>query len=149
MSKRTQKMAKVVRLAASDERNFGAQAGRSQQQLNEQVDRLGELSAFRHSYAKKSTERSNINAVHLQDYHNFLERLDDAARAQQQVVRDCEQNLDAQRMRWMVKRQRLESLEHVLEKCHRRDAVYQARLEQKNLDDLPLASNAAMKTDFD
>ena len=38
-----------------------------------------------------------------------------AVKAQQQIVRDCEKNLATHRQRWMVKRQKLESLERVRE----------------------------------
>ena len=65
-----------------------------------------------------------------------MQRLDQAAQSQRQVIRECEQNLEMHRQRWLIKRQKLESLERVLEKCEKRDAIYAARLEQKQLDEL-------------
>lgn len=135
--KRTQKIDKVASLAASEERRFGQLTGRSQQALNEQLHRLGELNAYRHSYAAKRPRASGVSAVHWQDYQNFLGRLDTAVRSQQQIIRDCEQHLEVHRNRWMQKRQKLESLERVLDKSRQQDAAYEARLEQKTLDDLP------------
>ncbi len=137
MRNRTKKIGKVASLAAAEERRFGEQAGRSQRQLNEQLDRLGELNAFRHNYAQQNAGATQVSSAHLKDYQNFLHRLDTAVRAQQQIVRDCEQNLATHRQRWMVKRQKLESLERVLARYQAEDAAREDKLEQKRLDDLP------------
>lgn len=137
MRNRTKKIGKVASLAAAEERRFGEQAGRSQQQLNEQLDRLGELNAFRHNYAQQNAGATQVSSAHLKDYQNFLHRLDTAVRAQQQIVRDCEQNLATHRQRWMVKRQKLESLERVLARYQAEDTAREDKLEQKRLDDLP------------
>lgn len=136
MSRKTRKIGKVVSLAASEERRFSEQAGRSQQALNQQRDRLGELSEYRRSYASKAPVDTSISSVHWKDYQTFMQRLDHAAQSQRQIIRECEQNLEMHRQRWLIKRQKLESLERVLEKCEKRDAVYASRLEQKQLDEL-------------
>lgn len=145
MKRRTKKIEKVVSLAASEEKSFGAEAGRSQQLLNQQLERLGELNAFRQNYRNKNPATSGVSAVRWKDYQSFLQRLDRAVYSQQQIIRDCEQNVAAHRKRWMLKRQKLESLERVLEKCQQIDANYEARLEQKQQDDLPYSPNPMMK----
>jgi flagellar export protein FliJ len=45
--------------------------------------------------------------------------------------------LETHRKRWIAKRQRLESLERVLEKYRIEERVQEARQEQKQLDELP------------
>ncbi len=147
MKDRTRKIGKIASLAAAEERRFGEQAGRSQRHLNEQLERLGELNAFRHSYAKKGNSASGVSSAHLKDYQNFLQRLDTAVKAQQQIVRDCERNLATHRQRWLVKRQKLESLERVLEKYRAADVADEEKLEQKLLDDLPAAEGRGFETD--
>ncbi len=142
MKRRTQKIDKVRSLASSEERRFGQETGKSQHRLNEQLTRLGELNAYRRGYQQKSPISSGMSAVHWQDYHNFLQRLDHAVRSQQQVIRECEQNVEVHRRRWMLKRQRLESLQRALDKCRAEDAAYAARLEQKQLDNLPYKSHS-------
>lgn len=134
MKQRSKKLKKVVSIAATEERESGMAAGRSQKLLNEQIDRLGELNAFRQSYARR--EFGEVSAMHLKDFQSFLSRLDNAVQSQQQIVHDCEQNLEIQRQRWTQKRQKLESLERVLEKSEEREAAFQERLQQKQLDDL-------------
>ena len=147
MKKRTRKIDKIVSLAANDERRTGQEAGRSRQRLDEQLARLGELNAYRHNYASKSPSGSTVSAAQWQDYQNFLQRLDGAVRAQQQIVNDCEQNLETHRQRWLAKRRRLESLERVLDKYEQQDRAYEDKLEQKALDDLPASQNAGFSSD--
>lgn len=147
MKSRTRKIGKIVALAASEESRFGQVAGRSRQHLQEQLDRLGELNAFRQNYANKSDARSSVCSAHWQDYQDFLRRLDTAVNAQQQIVRDCERNLEINRQRWMAKRQRLQSLERVLEKYETEEQVQEARQEQKRLDELPKSQSVGFDVD--
>jgi len=49
--------------------------------------------------------------------------------------------------RWLVKRQRLESLERVLENYRAADSAREDKLEQKMLDDLPKADGRGFETD--
>lgn len=137
MKRKIAKISKVVSIAASEERRFSEQTGRSQRALNQQLERLKELNAYQRGYNSKAPVAAGMSSAHWKDYQTFIQRLDQATRTQQQVIRECEQNLEMHRRRWMVKRQKLESLERVLEKCHQREVVYASRLEQKQLDDLP------------
>ena len=137
MRARSRKIGKVTRLAESEEKRFGELAGRAQHALDEQRNRLGELTAFRHNYASGASSSTTLRAAHMQDYHDFLSRLDQAVKAQQQIVRDYEQRAAVHRQRWLAKRQRVESLQRVLDNCAAEDRAYEARLEQKRLDDIP------------
>lgn len=136
VKKSTKKIGKIVSIAASEERRHSEQTGQSQRILNEQVEQLGELNSFRKIYERKGPGSSGVRSSHLQDYQNFLLRLDRAVRSQQQIVSDCEQSLEVHRSRWMLKRQKLESLERVLDTYRKKDAADEARLEQKRLDEI-------------
>jgi len=136
MKKRTRKIDKIVSLASAEERSLGQQAGRSRQYVDDQIERLGELNAFRHTYAGKNPASAGVSAAHWKDYQSFLDRLDTAVAAQRQIIRDGERNLETHRQRWLAKRQRLESLERVLDKYKDQDRAYESRLEQKSADEL-------------
>jgi flagellar FliJ protein len=137
VSRRTKKIGKVVSLTKSEERRYGVQTGRSQHYLSEQIDKLGELQAYRQAYTTRAPAGGRVHIAHLQDYQNFLQRLDRAVQSQQQIVRDGERNLAAHRQRWLAKRQRLESLQRVLSRYRVQDRICADRLEQKRLDDVP------------
>ncbi len=145
MKRRTEKIGKVVSLAAAEERRFGEQAGRSQQKLDQQLAKLGELSSYRQHYANKNPATAGASAAHWKDFHMFLHRLDQAVTSQQHLVKQGEQNLESHRKRWLAKRQKLDSLQRILDKSMHRDAIYLARLEQKLMDDLPNAVDSILK----
>ena len=135
MRSRADKIEKVLAIAKAEERRFGEATGASRRRLEEQQQRLGELNAFRANYAGKSLACRDVPASHWKDYQGFLGRLDTALQSQQQIVQECEKNLETHRRRWMVKRQRLESLERVLEKYRDAERLLQERREQRIADD--------------
>ena len=137
MGKRSKILRKFVAIAEAEERRTGALMGQSRKQLDEHRGRLGELNAYRHNYRGKGPSSGAIDSAHFKDYQNFLQRLDAAVHSQQQIVADSEQNVELHRRRWLAKRQRLESLERVLERYQREEREHAERLEQRALDDLP------------
>lgn len=136
MTKRSNKIRKIVSLASADEARAGAATGKSRQKLEEHLSRLGELNAYRQGYAELSKSMSG-NAAHWKDYQSFMNRLDQAVRSQQQIVRDSELNLDSHRRRWAAKRRRLESLQRVLDSYVSAEALHAERLQQRAIDDMP------------
>ena len=137
MKRRSSKIGKIVSLASAEERRFGAATGKSRRELEEQMSRLGELNAYRHDYATLSQSMKKVSSAHWKDYQNFMRRLDQAVKSQQQIVKDSEQKLELHRRRWLEKRKRLESLQRVLESYREDEAQHAERLEQRELDDLP------------
>ncbi len=138
MKKRSQKIDKLVVIAKADERRTGEAAGRLRVRLGTELERLGELNAHRHVYANKVNSMMNVNSAHMKDFQSFMHRLDQAARSQQQIIRDCEQHFETHRRQWMAKRQKLKSLERVLDRYRRDEALYADRQEQRRLDDIPM-----------
>lgn len=134
-------MARLVALAEREERKFAVLTGKSQARLAQQRDRLGELNAHRHTYAGRTPQFGNMPASHWKDYQRFLSRLDDAVRSQSQIIKDCEKSFETHRRRWLVKRQRLEALQRVLDRFRQDEQVAADRREQRALDELPGASN--------
>lgn len=139
MKKRSARLKKIVALAEAEERNQGVLMGRSQSRFNEQFDRLGELNAYRQSYAEKAKQNAELHSAHWKDYQNFLCRLDQAVHSQRQIVNDCEQSLESHRRQWTEKRRRLESLERVFERYQQEEYLHAERLEQRTQDDMPTA----------
>ena len=137
MKRRSVKLEKFVSLASTEERSLGEATGLSQRRLQEELERLGELNAYRVDYAGKAGDLHDIDAPHWKDYQRFLARLDEAVRSQEQLVRACEKNVEAHRQRWLAKRRRLESLERVLDRYRREELSADERRAQRELDDLP------------
>lgn len=141
MKKRSDKIRKVVSLAGAEERRCGAATGKSLQTLQDNRARLGELNAYRQNYATMSKNLDSVGSAQWQDYQTFMHKLDHAVQTQQQIVRDAEQAVEVHRQRWLVKRQRLESLQRVLEQHQLQELRHCDRLEQRRLDELPAGSS--------
>ncbi len=139
MKRRSARLKKILSVAEAEERSLGMQTGRAQKKLLEEKRKLGELNAYRESYAARARSANALSSAHWKDYQNFLSRLDQAVRSQQQVVNDCEKNLELHRRRWLVKRQRVESLERVQDRYRQQEVAHADRIEQRTLDDLPSA----------
>ncbi len=142
MRKRSENLSKFIAIAAAEEQKTGRLVGQSRRQLNEHVDRLGELNAFRHEYLGKGLSSGSYDSAHYKDYQGFLSRLDAAVRSQKQIIADSEQAVEIHRKRWMEKRQRLESLERVREQYRAEEHQQEQRQEQRVLDDLPPGPSA-------
>ncbi len=136
-AERSTRIRKLVDIASAEERRFGQSAGRLRAELDAQAAQLGELNAYRHAYADKSRAMTGGSAVHWQDYQSFLGRLDQAVKAQQQIVKDAEQAADVARQRGISKRRRLDTLNKVWTRFYEEERNARERAEQKRLDDLP------------
>ena len=134
MKKRSDRIRKIVALAALEERRESIAVGHSQQELDSAVERLDELNRYRSEYTARTPAGAG-SALRWSDYQSFLARLDQAVTAQREVILDGERNVAAHRRRWMVKRRRLNSLERVLERYRGEERVAAERLAQKRLDE--------------
>ena len=143
MKRRSDRIQRVQQLAETEERNFCRAMSDAQRIVNDHERRLRELQDYRSEYADRRPGGGNgtVSSVQWTDYQNFLQRLDDAVHAQDRLVESSRQNRDVHRQRWMVKRQKMESLQKVVDR-YRSDALRDdERKEQKVLDDLPVRAH--------
>jgi flagellar protein FliJ len=135
MKRRTERMHKVFLLAETDEKQQCRAMGTSQRNLDDELNRLAELKAYRQSYGTQSRQ-GRYNSMQWQDYQNFLQRLDQAVAIQTQVVMDGKLKRDAHRSRWMSKRRKAESLERAVDRFRREETASDERTQQKSSDEL-------------
>lgn len=140
MNKRSDRLKRVQTIAASEERDYCRAMAEAQRTLNEHLQQLEDLRSYRHDYLSQRNPGQpgdTISSAQYTDYQNFLRRLDDAVHAQAEAVRTNEQNRDAHRARWVVKRQKVESLKRIVDRCEADELLQGERLEQKIQDDMP------------
>ncbi len=114
--KRSERMKVVRSIAEHEERQECRTMGESKKSLEDKLGRLEELNAYREAYAAKGKLKQGLNALQWQDYHKFLNRLDQAVVSQELVVRDGKAQQEVHKKRWMKKRQRLESLSRIVDR---------------------------------
>jgi len=141
MIKRSDRIRKIATLAQAEERQQCREMSDSQRQLNGQLQKLEELEAYRRTYLARPRPSGSVSTSHWQDYQSFLQRLDQAVNVQQQAVMQGRKNRDLHRRHWVVKRQRLESLERVVERYRRQEDIEKERRDQRAADDLTVRSD--------
>lgn len=132
---RTERMKTLRSVAEHEERRQSKALGAAQRQLAENKARLEELKRYRREYAESMGSRSGSPAIHWQEHHRFLQRLDEAIVAQAAIVRDGQARREAHRRQWVKKRQRLDSLARVVERCENDDKRDADRREQRECDE--------------
>lgn len=143
MKKRSSRMQKIVQLAKSEELKVCRQMGRVQKSLESDIDRLGELESYRRDYRQQFSQPDTISPARWQDYQSFLQRIDQAVDAQKQQILNGTAVRDAHRRRWLQKRQKLESLQRVVDRYRQVEDRDADRRGQKTLDDLAASSRLA------
>ena len=141
VKRKSERISRIVAVTKIEERSQCQEMGRAQKKLDDEVNRLGELKSYRQSYQRQFQPGGDVSSARWQDYQNFMQRLEQAVSAQKEQVLTGEQNRDAHRQRWMVKKRKLESLERIVDRYRRSEAVELERQLQKTLDDLPAKTN--------
>lgn len=132
--KRPERM-NIVRSVAEHEEQMECRAmSESQRKLDDELERLEELKAYRQSYTPSGKLRKGLRGLEWQDYHRFLCRLDQALAAQEQVVCDGKSRRKVHEKRWTAKRQRLESLSRVIDR-HKTTALVERERQLNRLQD--------------
>ena len=136
--KRSDRMKIVQSVAEHEERQEIRAMAESQKKLEDEFVRLEELKAYRHGYAELAKLKDGVHALQWQDYQLFLTRLTKAVVMQEDVVRDGKSKREVHKKRWMVKRQRLESLSRVVERYTGEETGERERQLRKIQDSQPI-----------
>ncbi|MCH8135162.1 MAG: flagellar FliJ family protein [Proteobacteria bacterium] len=135
---RSERMKIVQSIAEHEEREECRAMGESQKNLQDKIGRLEELNTYRQLYAANGKLKTGLHALQWQDYQKFLKRLDQAVAAQEQVVCEGQTHREVHRKRWMVKRQRLESLSRVVDRYKAEESVAVERQLNRLRDSQPI-----------
>ncbi len=136
MKNRADRMQKIFKLAKAEERRVAEEMGRVQRSLNAEISRLQELESYRQNYTEQFKSRGTISAARWQDYQNFLERIDRAVDGQKEQIMTGRETRDVHRRRWLMEKQKLDSLERVVDRFRKAENQASERRSQKVLDDL-------------
>lgn len=136
MKNRADRMQKIFKLAKAEERKVAEEMGRVQRSLNAEISRLQELESYRQNYTAQFQSSGTISAARLQDYQNFLDRIDRAVDGQKEQIMTGRETRDVHRRRWMMEKQKLDSLERVVDRFRKVEDQETDRRSQKDLDEL-------------
>jgi flagellar export protein FliJ len=132
-SKRFEPIQEVVARAAEELQRAMADSQRRVAELERQYD---QLKHYREEYIRKATQSSAaMDAVRLQNYRAFLDRLTDVLRLHLQKLGVARAEYESRRTVWSDKRVEAESLNRAVERFRRDETQAADRREQREGDE--------------
>jgi flagellar protein FliJ len=132
-SKRFEPIQEIASTSAKDLSRAMGEAGRKVSDLER---KLQQLQTYRDEYTKNSAQSgSAMDAVKLQNYRTFLDRLGDALRQQQKLLELARAEYEKKRADWSEKRVEAESLGRVVERFRKDERRAVDQREQREGDD--------------
>jgi len=132
-SKRFEPIHEIASTSAKDLSRIMADAGRKVSELERQLE---QLQAYRDEYVRNSTQADGaMDAVKLQNYRSFLDRLGEALNQQQRTLDVARKEFDKRRAQWSEKRIEAESLNRVVDRFRKEEKSAADRREQREGDD--------------
>jgi flagellar FliJ protein len=132
-SKRFEPIREIASSSADALSRVMADAARRVADLERQLE---QLESYRAEYMQSSTTGgSSMDAVKLQNYRSFLDRLGDARRQHQKNLDAARAEFEKRRALWTEKRVEAESLGRVVERFRKEERAAEDRKEQREGDD--------------
>jgi flagellar protein FliJ len=144
-SKRFEPIHEIASSSATDLSRAMAEAGNKVADLERQ---LQQLQSYRDEYVRNSTRAAGaIDAVQLQNYRTFLDRLGEALRQHLKSLDNARAEFDKRRALWSEKRIEAESLSRVVDRYRKEEQHAADRREQREGDEAALRVSLASRSD--
>ncbi|HXD91150.1 MAG TPA: flagellar export protein FliJ [Candidatus Binataceae bacterium] len=141
-SKRFEPIRDIVSASAKDLSRAMGEAGRKVAELEGKVE---QLKSYRDDYVRNSQSPATTDAVKLQNYRTFLDRLGDALRQQLESLAIARAEYDKRRALWSEKRIEAESLGRVVDRFRKEERHAADQREQREGDDAALRVSVAAR----
>jgi flagellar export protein FliJ len=131
-SKRFEPIQEIASTSARDLSRAMADSGRKVADLERQLE---QLQTYRDEYVRNSQSNGAIDAVKLQNYRSFLDRLGEALRQHAKNLDTARTEYEKRRASWSEKRTEAESLSRAVERFRKEERNAAERREQREGDD--------------
>ena len=144
-SKRFEPIQEIVASSAKDLSRAMAEAGRRVADLERQ---LQQLTAYRDEYVRNSTQATgSFDAVRLQNYRSFLDRLGEAMRQHLVNIDAARADYEKKCVLWSEKRIEAESLGRVIDRFRKEEQQQADQREQREGDDAAMRISLSTQGD--
>src|SRR5580700_1950356 len=144
-SKRFEPIQEIASTSAQGLARAMGDAGRKVAELERQLE---QLQAYRDEYVRNSSQsNAAMDAVKLQNYRSFLERLGEALSQHHKSLDLARKEFDKRRAQWSEKRIEAESLNRVVDRFRKEEQSAADRREQREGDDAAMRTMLATRTD--
>ncbi len=133
------KRLKPIKKLADNKEKASAQAlGHSVNHKNSQQEKLQQLIQYRAEYVASMTYKTEqgMSGDQLQQYHTFLNKLDDAINQQRSAVEVSEQSLNNSKDQWRENNTRASAISRVIGNLEGKEIQQQNKKESAQLDEL-------------
>ena len=145
-SKRFEPIQEIASNSAQDLSRAMAEAGRKVAELERQ---LQQLQSYRDEYVRNSAQSTaSVDAVKLQNYRTFLDRLGEALRQHLRTLDNAKAEYEKRRATWSEKRIEAESLGRAVERFRKEEQHDADRREQREGDEAALRASFAARTEI-
>jgi flagellar FliJ protein len=142
-SKRFEPIREIASNSADALSRSMADAGRRVADLERQLE---QLERYRAEYMQSSvTAGASMDAVKLQNYRSFLDRLGEAKRQHQKNLEAARAEYEKRRALWSEKRVEAESLGRVVERFRKEERAAEDRREQREGDEAAMRLSIARR----
>ena len=143
-SKRFEPIREIASTSAKDLSRAMGEAGRKVAELEGKVQ---QLQSYRDDYVQNSQAAGTIDAVKLQNYRMFLDRLGEALRQQSQLLDIARAEYEKRRLMWSEKRIEAETLGRAVDKFRKEERHAADQREQREGDDAALRASLAARVE--
>jgi len=145
-SKRFEPIREIASSRAVDLSRAMGEAGRKVADIERQ---LQQLQSYRDEYVRNSTQSAApMDAVKLQNYRSFLDRLGEALRQHLKSLESARAEYETRRAAWSAKRIEAESLSRVVDRFRKEEQHVADRREQREGDDAALRVLLAARSEI-
>lgn len=138
----------IQEIASTEAVGLSRVMGEAARKVGDLERQLEQLHAYRDEYVRNSTQSSGaMDAVKLQNYRSFLDRLGEALRQHMQSLANARAELDKRRALWSEKRIEAESLSRVVDRFRKEEQHAADRREQRDGDDAAMRVALATRID--
>jgi flagellar FliJ protein len=126
----------IQEIASTSAKDLSRAMGEASRKVADLERKLQQLQTYRDEYTKSSANSgASMDAVKLQNYRSFLDRLGEALRQQLKSLEHARADYEKKRAQWSEKRVEAESLGRVVERFRKEERHAVDQREQREGDD--------------
>jgi flagellar FliJ protein len=143
---KSKRLEPIQEIASTSAKDFGRAMGEAGRKVADLERQLEQLQSYRDEYVRNSTQAAGaIDAVKLQNYRTFLDRLGEALRQQLKSLDNARAEYEKRRALWSEKRIEAESLSRVVDRFRKEEQHAADRREQREGDEAALRVSMAAR----
>lgn len=114
---RSQRLNPIKKIARKNEKSAAKALGKSLENQRNENEKLAQLKIYRQEYLveMESKVKQGITGARLQQYHQFLSKIDFAITQQNEVITSCNEQLSMSQGHWQEKRGRTKAITQVMD----------------------------------